>query len=162
MAENKENEMVDVLDTAQREASPSAPIESNTDAGASAGAAPGVEEAKGAAPAEGTDPSAEDAEVRKAMFSNLVPTTGEGMKHNLDLLLDVTVPLTVELGQTSMKIEEVLKLSPGAVIELDTHADEPIELKVNGKLIARGEIVVVEDFFGIRICEIVTVADGPV
>ena len=149
MAENKENEMVDVLEEQQPEAE------------AEAGITPGAEEASGAAQAEGTVESPEDAEVRKAMFSNLVPTTGEGMKHNLDLLLDVTVPMTVELGQTSMKIEEVLKLSPGTVIELDTHADEPIELKVNGKLIARGEIVVVEDFFGIRICEIVTVTDGP-
>ena len=152
MAENKENEMVDTLEEAQHAAEQAAPVE--------AGAAPGTEEPLEDAPAEGTDQSADDAEVRKAMFSNLIPTTGEDMKHNLDLLLDVTVPMTVELGQTSMKIEEVLKLSPGAVIELNTHADEPIELKVNGKLIARGEIVVVEDFFGIRISEIVTVADG--
>ena len=93
--------------------------------------------------------------VKKAAFSELAPAGGQGAKKNLDLLMDVNVPLTVELGCSTMKIEEVLKLSPGAVVELDKHADEPIDVKVNGKLIARGEIVVVDDFFGIRVTEIV-------
>ena len=97
--------------------------------------------------------------VSKAAFTELAPGADEGTRKNLDLLMDVSVPLTVELGCSTMKIEEVLKLSPGAVVELDKHADEPIDVKVNGKLIARGEIVVVDDFFGIRISEIVPLTE---
>jgi flagellar motor switch protein FliN/FliY len=148
MAENKENETVDILDAASEDARPAQPETVEP--------ASRETEAATEAPQEAPAPAGEGAEVRKAVFADLVPSGGGGARHNLDLLMDVTVPMTVELGHTRMKIEEVLKLSPGTVIELDTHADEPIDLKVNGKLIARGEIVVVDDFFGIRICEIVT------
>jgi len=74
----------------------------------------------------------------------------------LDLLLDVPLDVTVELGRSRMSIQELLTLSPGSVIELDKVAGEPLDIVVNGRLIARGEAVVVNDKFGIRITDIVS------
>jgi flagellar motor switch protein FliN/FliY len=79
----------------------------------------------------------------------------------LDLLRDVAMEVTVELGRTRMTVRELLSLTPGAVVELDRAAGSPADLLVNGTLIARGEIVVVDEDFGIRITEIVAPgADG--
>jgi len=94
-------------------------------------------------------------EVKNPVFTDLVPNPGESAKHNFDLLLDVTVPISVELGRTTMKIEDILQMVSGSVIELNTPADEAVEIKINGKLFAKGEIVVVEDNFGVRVSEIV-------
>lgn len=74
---------------------------------------------------------------------------------NLDMIRDIKVTLTVELGRTDMLIEEVLNLSPGQVIELDKLAGEPLDILVNDKLLAKGEVVVVDDNFGVRITSIV-------
>ncbi|MBL8934277.1 MAG: flagellar motor switch protein FliN [Archangium sp.] len=74
----------------------------------------------------------------------------------LDLLLDVPLDVTVELGRSRMSIQELLGLSPGSVIELDKIAGEPLDIVVNERLIARGEAVVVNDKFGIRITDIVS------
>lgn len=74
---------------------------------------------------------------------------------NLGVLLDVPVNLTVELGSCHMPMREVLQLSIGSVVQLDKLADEPVQLSVNRKLVARGEVVVVENRFGIKITEIV-------
>jgi flagellar motor switch protein FliN len=73
---------------------------------------------------------------------------------NLDLVLDVPVNLTVELGACSLPMREVLQLGPGSVVQLDKSAGDPVELMVNGKLIARGEVVVMENRFGIRILDL--------
>lgn len=73
---------------------------------------------------------------------------------NLDVLLDVPVKLTVELGACQMPMREVLQLGSGSVVQLDKVADTPVDLYVNHKRIARGEVVVVEDRFGIKITEI--------
>ncbi len=73
---------------------------------------------------------------------------------NLSVLLDVPVRLTVELGACQMPMREVLQLCPGSVVQLDKAADAPVDLFVNKKRIARGEVVVVEDRFGIRITEL--------
>ncbi|MCZ7637272.1 MAG: flagellar motor switch protein FliN [Verrucomicrobia bacterium] len=80
---------------------------------------------------------------------------------NLDVLLDVPVSLTVELGGCLMPMREVLQLGPGSVVQLDKVASAPVELLVNRKLIARGEVVVVEDRFGIKITEIVSTTPPP-
>lgn len=77
---------------------------------------------------------------------------------NLDLLLDVPVKLSVELGSCQMPMREVLLLNVGSVVQLDKIADAPVDLYVNHKLIARGEVVVVEDRFGIKITELITQA----
>jgi len=75
---------------------------------------------------------------------------------NLDLVLEVPVKLTVELGSCLMPMREVLQLDAGSVVQLDKAADEPVQLTVNRKLVARGEVVVVENRFGIKITELVT------
>lgn len=74
---------------------------------------------------------------------------------NLDILLDVPVGVTVELGSCHLPMREVLNLNAGSVVQLDKVADQPVELRVNNKLVARGEVVVVENRFGIKITEMV-------
>lgn len=75
---------------------------------------------------------------------------------NLDLVLDVPVHLTVELGSCRLPMREVLQLGVGSVVQLDKAAGEPVQLSVNSKLIARGEVVVVDNRFGIKITEILS------
>jgi flagellar motor switch protein FliN len=84
---------------------------------------------------------------------------GEVSTRRLDLLLDVPLDVTVELGRNRMTIQELLALSPGAVIELDKIAGEPLDIVVNDRLIARGEAVVINDKFGIRITDIISKAE---
>ena len=74
---------------------------------------------------------------------------------NLNLVLDVPVSLTIELGSCQLPMKEVLQLNIGSVVQLDKPADAPVELSVNGKLIARGEVVVVEDRFGVKVTEVI-------
>ena len=74
---------------------------------------------------------------------------------NLNLVLDVPVSLTIELGGCKLPMREVLQLNIGSIIQLDKPADAPVELSVNGKLIARGEVVVIEDRYGVKITEII-------
>jgi flagellar motor switch protein FliN/FliY len=73
---------------------------------------------------------------------------------NLDLLLDVPVGLTVELGSCHLPMRDVLNLNVGSIVQLDKLADAPVELRVNNRLIARGEVVVLENRFGIKITEL--------
>ena len=77
-----------------------------------------------------------------------------GAPRNLDLLLDVQVPVSVEVGSARMPISEVLELVPGSVVRLDKKAEDPVDLRVNGRLIARGEVVMVDDDYGLRITQI--------
>ena len=77
----------------------------------------------------------------------------------LDLLLDVPLDVTVELGRSRMTIQDLLGLTPGSVVELDKVAGEPLDIVVNDRLIARGEAVVVNDKFGIRITDIISKAE---
>ena len=74
----------------------------------------------------------------------------------LNLILDIPVKMTVELGRTRLTIKELLRLSQGAVVSLDGLAGEPLDILINGYLIAQGEVVVVSDKFGIRITDIIT------
>jgi flagellar motor switch protein FliN len=82
--------------------------------------------------------------------------TADAQGRRLDLLLDVPLDLSVELGRARMSIQDLLNLSPGSVIELDKIAGEALDILINGRLVARGEAVVVNDKFGIRISEIVS------
>jgi flagellar motor switch protein FliN/FliY len=77
----------------------------------------------------------------------------------LDLILDVTLPVTVELGRARMQIQEVLKLVPGSVIELEKLAGDPVDLYINDRPIAKGEVVIIDENFGIRITSIVTATE---
>ena len=82
----------------------------------------------------------------------------ENFDDRLHMLLDVPLRLTVELGRSRMLIEDLLRLSNGSVVELDRLAGEPLDVKINGKLVARGEAVVVNERLGVRITEIVDAA----
>lgn len=94
--------------------------------------------------------------VQPAQFSafagNLNPVL---QKENIDLIMDVPLEVTVELGRTSKSIQEILDFSPGTIIELNKIAGEPIDVLVNGKYVAKGEVVVIEESFGVRITEII-------
>lgn len=81
--------------------------------------------------------------------------TGQ-QKHNIDLLLDIYVQVTVELGRTSIKVKDVLGLGEGSIIELNKPANEPVDLLVNNRLVARGEVVVIDENFGARVTDIVS------
>ncbi len=97
------------------------------------------------------------AEVHMADFAPLgtnAPSNGSG----IDLLLDVVLRLNVELGNSRLSIKEILALGPGSVMELDKMASEPVDVFVNGTQIARGEVVVVDEKFGVRVTEVVTPA----
>ena len=91
------------------------------------------------------------------IFQRLSPGAGAAEANNdLDLILDIPVHLTVELGRTRIPIKHILQLAQGSVIELDALAGEPMDVLVNGCLIAQGEVVVVNEKFGIRLTDIVT------
>ena len=90
-------------------------------------------------------------------FSNASPTGIPGGPGNdLNMILDIPVQLTVELGRTRIPIKHILQLAQGSVVELEAMAGEPMDVLVNGYLIAQGEVVVVNDKFGIRLTDIVT------
>ena len=78
---------------------------------------------------------------------------------NLDLLLDIELPLSVRFGQAELTLQHLTRLGPGSVIDLHRSADEPVEVLVSGKVIARGEVVVVEGNYGVRVTEVVSTAD---
>jgi flagellar motor switch protein FliN/FliY len=84
---------------------------------------------------------------------------GEAPPARLDLILDVSLPVTVELGRSRMQIQEILKLAPGSVIELDKSAGDPVELYINDRPIARGEVVIIDENFGVRLTSIVTATE---
>jgi len=94
--------------------------------------------------------------VAPAQFTNF-SNAGVGPAGNdLNMILDIPVQLTVELGRTRIPIKHILQLAQGSVVELETLAGEPMDVLVNGYLIAQGEVVVVNDKFGIRLTDIVT------
>ncbi|MDN0083442.1 flagellar motor switch protein FliN [Crenobacter sp. SG2305] len=84
---------------------------------------------------------------------------GLGDAQNLDMILDIPVQITVELGRTKIAIRNLLQLAQGSVVELEGLAGEPMDVLVNGCLIAQGEVVVVNDKFGIRLTDIITPAE---
>jgi flagellar motor switch protein FliN len=96
--------------------------------------------------------------VAPASFANFAPTAvaANGVPNDLNMILDIPVQLTVELGRTRIPIKHILQLAQGSVVELETLAGEPMDVLVNGYLIAQGEVVVVNDKFGIRLTDIVT------
>jgi flagellar motor switch protein FliN len=85
-----------------------------------------------------------------------VPEQSSGALQQMDLILDVPLRVSVELGRSSMTVEEVLALGPGSVIELNKLAGEPVDVLVNDRLIARGEVVVVDENFGVRVTEVIS------
>jgi len=103
-----------------------------------------------AAPAETVAPAA------FANFASTGTVNAGGADNDLNMILDIPVQLTVELGRTKVPIKHILQLAQGSVVELDALAGEPMDVLVNGYLIAQGEVVVVNDKFGIRLTDVVT------
>jgi flagellar motor switch protein FliN/FliY len=97
-------------------------------------------------------------QVAPAQFANFSPAVSgaAGAGNDISMILDIPVQLTVELGRTRIPIKHILQLAQGSVVELETLAGEPMDVLVNGFLIAQGEVVVVNDKFGIRLTDIVT------
>lgn len=95
-------------------------------------------------------------DVRPAEFPALNPKKETpSQETNIEMLFDVPLQISAELGRASLSIKEILQLVPGSVVELDKLAGEPVDLLVNGKLIAKGEVVVTDENFGVRIIEII-------
>ena len=92
--------------------------------------------------------------MRQAEFQPLTPGDTIASGDNINLLMDVTVPVTIDLGGTRMPLREVLALGPGSVVKLDRPLGEPVDIKVNGELVGRGEVVVVDDQFGVQVTEL--------
>ncbi|RJP69878.1 MAG: flagellar motor switch protein FliN [Candidatus Abyssobacteria bacterium SURF_17] len=102
----------------------------------------------------------EHVELKQSKVASAKPhELRETSMENIDLILDIQLKLTARLGQVEMPVGEIMELAPGSVIDIDRLVDEPVELVVNDRLIARGEIVVVQENFGIRITEIISPKD---
>ncbi|WLV25771.1 flagellar motor switch phosphatase FliY [Aciduricibacillus chroicocephali] len=105
--------------------------------------------------------SSNDAPVQQAAFAEFqqVPQIQPHEQRNLGMLLDIPLKVTVELGRTERSIKDILDLSAGSIIELDKLAGEPVDVFVNEKLIAKGEVVVIEENFGVRVTDILSTTD---
>lgn len=132
---------------------PDSPSQDEQDAMAAEWAA-ALAEAKPAEVADEVQAAAE--QVAPASFANFTPTPTNMPGSDINMILDIPVQLTVELGRTRIPIKNILQLAQGSVVELDALAGEPMDVLVNGYLIAQGEVVVVNDKFGIRLTDIVT------
>lgn len=116
-----------------------------------------------AEPAAAAEPSAAPSETATAaerapaaVFEQFSAPAATGAANDIDLILDIPVQLTVELGRTKIAIKNLLQLAQGSVVELDGLAGEPMDVFVNGYLIAQGEVVVVNEKFGIRLTDVIT------
>ena len=98
----------------------------------------------------------QEVNVQNAQFQAFSPDiVAANQRENINLIMDVPLEVTVELGRTTKSIQDILEFSPGTIIELDKIAGEPIDVLVNGKYVARGEVVVIEESFGVRVTEII-------
>lgn len=129
----------------------------------------GVAEAPSGKP-EGVGPEAFDGSAALALepdaeapagaqpveFGQLESPGGSDGGANIDLLMDVKLPVTVELGRNSVQVKDILDFSPGSIVELNRLASEPVDILVNGVLVARGEVVVIEEHFGVRLTSLIS------
>jgi flagellar motor switch protein FliN/FliY len=104
---------------------------------------------------------AESSAVREAQFASLSGAVEQGGGPSMDMILDLEVDLTAELGRTAMLIRDLMELRAGSIIELRKVVGEPVDLLANGKIVARGEVVVVDESFGVRVSEVVRGAVRP-
>jgi len=103
---------------------------------------------------------AESADVAKVRFDDLrSDPAAKGGEVNLDVILDVPVTLAMEVGRTRISIRNLMQLNQGSVVELDRAAGDPLDVFVNGTLVAHGEVVVVNDKFGIRLTDVISPAE---
>lgn len=101
----------------------------------------------------------EKVDVQSAQFPEFNESTTQPLPNNMELIKDVPLEVTVRLGKTVMKIRDILDLGDGSIIELDKLAGEPVDLLVNGKLVAKGEVVVIDENFGFRVKDIISPAE---
>ncbi len=94
--------------------------------------------------------------VAKAEFQQLSQPAGKAEPKNIDILMDINLPISIELGRTKMSIADILGLGPGSVVELNKLAGEPVDVLVNHKIVAKGEVVVIDENFGVRITQLMT------
>jgi len=111
------------------------------------------------AESEAADANADAAGGNAASFDELTDSSSVGSDVNLDVVLDIPVNLSMEIGRTKISIRNLLQLNQGSVVELERLAGEPMDVLVNGTLIARGEVVVVNEKFGIRLTDIISPAE---
>ena len=106
-------------------------------------------------------PDPKTAAVARAQFNDLGPNSAgaTGGEVNLNMIMDVSVTLALEVGRAQMSVRELLQLAPGAIVELDRTAGEPLDVLVNGVRVARGEVVVINDKFGIRLTDVVSATE---
>ncbi len=105
-------------------------------------------------------------DIRAAIFQEVekqdkakAPPANSSEELNLDVILDVPVTLSMEIGRTQINIRNLLQLNQGSVVELDRFAGEPLDVLVNGTLVAHGEVVVINDKFGIRLTDVISVSE---
>ncbi|MAL01987.1 MAG: flagellar motor switch protein FliN [Alcaligenaceae bacterium] len=118
---------------------------------------PATEQAETSASEQGLDPNLARPAAEQVFQPLSSATTGVGS--DIDMIMDIPVQLTVELGRTKLTIKNILQLGQGSIVELDGLAGEPMDIFVNGYLIAQGEVVVVDDKYGIRLTDIITPSD---
>lgn len=97
--------------------------------------------------------------THRVEFDPLTSPAAEGADVNLDMILDVPVTLAMEVGRTRISIRNLLQLNQGSVVELDRSAGEPLDVFVNGTLVAHGEVVVINERFGIRLTDVISPAE---
>ncbi len=116
---------------------------------------------------EGGEEGGETQEDLAAQWENMVEAkeeekageTQEEFDEKLSVLMDIPLEISVEIGSTSLPIEEVLKLNPNKIVEFDKDIDKPVDIKINGKLVAQGELYTVKNHFGVRITNIITLKE---
>ncbi len=110
----------------------------------------------------GSTPDAEEPSISKLELENFDSGGGNGSEpdyRRMELLMDIKLPVSIELGRTKMYVKDILELERGSIIELDKMAGEPVDLYINNKKMAEGEVVVVDKHFGIRITQLIDPAD---
>lgn len=153
-AETSEDTAIDNIATAEDDLTASGDTADAASMGADMGAGGGLDEAGSAAALTGSAITG----AKVAPLNELSEANSEalGLKQDLDVILDIPVKISMEVGSTELSIRNLIQLTQGSVIELDRLAGEPLDVMVNGTLIAQGEVVVVNEKFGIRITDVVS------
>ena len=118
-------------------------------------------EKQASAAADANSDAQGDSEYERAEFQDLAnePATLSTNESNLDVILDIPVTLSMEVGRTEVPIQDLLALNRGSVVELDRVAGEPMDVLINGTLIAHGEVVIINEKFGIRLTDVISPAE---
>ncbi len=116
-------------------------------------------EAAASAAASAAPPSDPGPDIRPVQFSQVEDETEAGEGASLELLMDIRLPVSVELGRTQSFVRDILEYGPGSIIELDKLAGDPVDLYVNGKMVAQGEVVVIDEHFGVRVTSLLSPQD---